>query len=598
MDYRHFKEHLMIQKKEMFLEYVKRASESIGSPFVPKVNFGYCPESTSDIAHIHLDSGVICISEYRLESMTYEDIQDTATHEVAHLVETSHNGKFVNTHVNIKSSIWTPSLIITGNKIKKENEASIYKEKNSNRKTSREKITEIEFENGINKVGENEMTKELTLRIAESHHRDVGRDIARMERDNMELLDLVSGDYIEISGKDTTYATVWPAYPEDRGMGLLRIDGYVRNNAKISLDDVAIIRKADLKEAKMITLAPTQHVRLVGGAQYIHRLLEGRSIKKGQQIRVETVNNPINFVVVTTQPTGPVFVGKNTQINLMDEVLEVSEFETPFQTTYDDIGGLSYEINQVKDMVELPLIHPELFMKIGSFHLKSILLYGPSGTGKTLLAKAVANETDANFVSLNPPEIISKYYGESETHLRDMFDEAEKNAPTIIFIDEIDCIAQERSKITGEVERRIVTQLFSLLDRLEMIENVFFIAATNRVESLDIAFRRRIDREIEFQIPDNESRFEILQIYTKNMPLSQDIDLNKIAGMTDGYVGADIKKLVMEATLIAIHRSIPNINYEISNEVLNDIQVKAIDFEESMKNIKPYGILQMKNETE
>ncbi|MCK4928912.1 MAG: AAA family ATPase, partial [Methanosarcinales archaeon] len=255
------------------------------------------------------------------------------------------------------------------------------------------------------------MGKELTLRVAESHHRDVGRDIARIEREKMEELGLVSGDYIEINGKDTTYAIVWPAYPEDRGKELLRIDGNIRNNARVSLDDKVMIKTAEAKEAKRVTLAPTQAVRMVGGAQYIHRLLEGRPIKKGQQIRIETVSNPLNFVVVTTTPTGPVFVGKSTTIHLKEEVMDQSELVGAPHTTYEDIGGLRREIELVREMIELPLRHPELFQKLGIEPPKGVLLHGPPGTGKTLIAKAVANETDANFVSISGPEIVSKYYG-------------------------------------------------------------------------------------------------------------------------------------------------------------------------------------------
>jgi transitional endoplasmic reticulum ATPase len=447
------------------------------------------------------------------------------------------------------------------------------------------------------------MITELTLRVGESHHRDVGRDIARMERDKMEQLGLVSGDYIEIVGKDTTYAIVWPAYPEDRGRGLLRIDGNVRNNARISLDDIVIIRKAEAKEAKRITLAPTQHVRLVGGAQYIHRLLEGRPIKKGQQIRVETVSNPLNFVVVTTQPTGPVFVGKTTQINLKDEVIDQSLIKSAPQTTYEDIGGLRREIDQVREMVELPLRHPELFQKMGIDPPKGVLLHGPPGTGKTLIAKAVANETDANFVSISGPEIVSKYYGESEKHLRDMFDEAEKNAPTIIFIDEIDSIAPKRGEVTGEVERRVVAQLLSLMDGLKSRGEVIVIAATNRPNAIDEALRRggRFDREIEIGIPDMNGRLEILQVHTRGMPLSPELkgdgeddmgELKIIAERTHGFVGADLSSLAKEAAMHAVRKILPliNIEEEIPSEILDKLQVTTEDLEEALKNIEPSAL--------
>lgn len=444
------------------------------------------------------------------------------------------------------------------------------------------------------------MAKDLTLRVAESHHRDVGRDIARMEREKMEHLSLVSGDYIEITGKETTYAIVWPAYPEDRGRDLLRIDGNIRNNAKVSLDDNVLIRKAEAKEAKRVTLAPTQAVRLVGGAQYIHRLMEGRPIKKGQQIRVETVSNPLNFVVMTTQPSGPVFVGKNTAITLKDEVVDQSELQGKPRTTYEDIGGLRREIEQVREMIELPLRHPELFQKLGIDPPKGVLLYGPPGTGKTLIAKAVANETDANFISISGPEIVSKYYGESEKHLRDIFDEAEKNAPTIIFIDEIDSIAPKRGEVTGEVERRVVAQLLSLMDGLKNRGEVIVIAATNRPNAIDEALRRggRFDREIDIGIPDMNGRLEILQVHTRGMPLSKelrdddDAKLKLFAEHTHGFVGADLASLCKEAAMHALRRFLPAINLEddIPAEIIEKLEVTNEDFEEAMKNIEPSAL--------
>ena len=446
------------------------------------------------------------------------------------------------------------------------------------------------------------MANKLTLRVAESHHRDVGRDIARIEREKMEMLGLVSGDYIEIVGKDTTYAIVWPAYPEDRGNDLIRIDGNIRNNAGTSLDDKVNIKKAEAKEAKRVTLAPTQAIRLVGGAQYIHRLLEGRPINKGQQIRVETVSNPLNFVVLSTSPTGPVFVGKSTAINLKDEIVDESKLKGSPKTTYEDIGGLRREIELVREMIELPLRHPELFQKLGIDPPKGVLLHGPPGTGKTLIAKAVANETDANFVSISGPEIMSKYYGESEKHLRDMFDEAEKNAPTIIFIDEIDSIAPKRGEVTGEVERRVVAQLLSLMDGLKGRGEVIVIAATNRPNAIDEALRRggRFDREIEIGIPDMNGRLEILQVHTRGMPLSPELngegndagELKRIAERTHGFVGADMSSLCKEAAMHALRRFLPEINMdeEIPAEVIEKLEVTHKDFDEAFKNIEPSAL--------
>jgi transitional endoplasmic reticulum ATPase len=446
------------------------------------------------------------------------------------------------------------------------------------------------------------MAKDLKLRVAESHHRDVGRDIARIEREKMELLGLVSGDYIEIVGKDITYAIVWPAYPEDRGNDLIRIDGNIRNNAGTSLDDKVRIKKAEAKEAKRVTLAPTQAIRLVGGAQYIHRLLEGRPINKAQQIRVETVSNPLNFVVLSTTPTGPVFVGKSTIINLKEEIVDESKLKGSPKTTYEDIGGLRREIELVREMIELPLRHPELFQKLGITPPKGVLLHGPPGTGKTLIAKAVANETDANFVSISGPEIVSKYYGESEKHLRDIFDEAEKNAPTIIFIDEIDSIAPKRGEVTGEVERRVVAQLLSLMDGLKGRGEVIVIAATNRPNAIDEALRRggRFDREIEIGIPDMNGRLEILQVHTRGMPLSPELNgegkdagkLKRIAEHTHGFVGADMESLCKEAAMHSLRRYLPEINMdeEIPAEIIEKLEVTHEDFEEAFKNIEPSAL--------
>jgi transitional endoplasmic reticulum ATPase len=443
------------------------------------------------------------------------------------------------------------------------------------------------------------MVKELTLRVTESHHRDVGRDKARIEREKMEMLGLVSGDYIEIIGKEVTYAIVWPAYTEDRNKDLIRIDWNIRNNARVSLDDKVIVKKTQVQEAKRITLAPTQRVRLIGGAQYLHRLLEGRPIKKRQQIRVEAVSNPLNYIVMMTQPTGPVFVGKNTAISIKEEVVDQSELINSPKTTYEDIGGLRREIGHVREMIELPLRHPELFQKLGIDPPKGVLLYGPPGTGKTLIARAVATETDANFISISGPEIVSKYYGESEKQLRDIFDEAEKNAPSIIFIDEIDSIAPKRGEVTGEVERRVVAQLLSLMDGLKSRGEVVVIAATNRPNAIDEALRRggRFDREIEIGIPDMNGRLEILQVHTRGMPLTAELKddgekdgkLKMIAERTHGFVGADLASLSKESAMHALRKILPDIdiNEEIPEEVRDKLEITIDDFEEALKNIEP-----------
>ncbi len=362
--------------------------------------------------------------------------------------------------------------------------------------------------------------KEITLRVAEAYYRDVGRGIARVDPEAMAKLGLQSGDVIEIVGKSSVPAIVWPGYPEDRGKGIIRIDGSLRSNAGVGIDDRVRIRKVEAKPAEKVTLAPTEPVRLMGGEAYLLRLLEGRPVTRGQKIRVELFGHTLTFVVTATKPAGVVIVSRNTAIELKDKPVEGVERAVP-NVTYEDIGGLKRELRLVREMIELPLKHPEIFQRLGIDPPKGVLLYGPPGTGKTLIAKAVANEVNAHFISISGPEIMSKYYGESEQRLREIFEEAKENAPSIIFIDEIDSIAPRREDVTGEVERRVVAQLLTLMDGLEERGQVIVIGATNRIDAVDPALRRpgRFDREIEIGVPDREGRFEILQIHTRNMPL-------------------------------------------------------------------------------
>ena len=362
--------------------------------------------------------------------------------------------------------------------------------------------------------------KEIYLRVAEAYYRDVGRGIARVDPEAMERLGLQSGDVIEIVGKESVPAIVWPGYPEDRGKGVIRIDGSIRNNAGVGIGDRVKIRKVDAKPAERIVLAPTEPVRLMGGEAYLLRLLEGRPVKRGQKIRVEIFGHVLTFVIVSTKPAGVVIVGRNTEIELKEKPVEEIKRNVP-NVTYEDIGGLKRELRLVREMIELPLKHPEIFQRLGIDPPKGVLLYGPPGTGKTLIAKAVANEVDAHFIPVSGPEIMSKYYGESEQRLREIFEEAKENAPSIIFFDEIDAIAPKREEVTGEVERRVVAQLLALMDGLEERGQVIVIGATNRIDAIDPALRRpgRFDREIEIGVPDREGRFEILQIHTRNMPI-------------------------------------------------------------------------------
>ena len=434
------------------------------------------------------------------------------------------------------------------------------------------------------------MTEEVTLKVVEAYHRDAGRGIARIDMDTMRQLGLVSGDIIEITGHNRAAAIVWPAYPEDRGLGIIRIDGNIRGNAHVGIDDKVVIQKAKSNAAAKITLAPTQPVRIVGGEEYLMRFLEGRPVQKGEMLRVEMLGNPITFVITATQPAGIVIAGKSTQITLKEKPTVVAE-RSISHVTYEDIGGLKRELGMVRELIELPLRHPEIFQKLGIDPPKGVLLYGPPGTGKTLIAKAVANETDAYFINISGPEIMSKFYGESEQHLRELFKEGSDNAPAIIFIDEVDAIAPKRSEVTGEVERRVVAQLLALMDGLEARGQVVVIAATNRPEGIDPALRRpgRFDREIEIGVPDAAGRLQILQVHTRGMPIADDVKLEDIARTTHGFVGADLAAVSKEAAMHALRRLLPEIDLEreIPQEVLDKLQVNEGDFENVQKNIEP-----------
>jgi transitional endoplasmic reticulum ATPase len=441
------------------------------------------------------------------------------------------------------------------------------------------------------------MNDRIMLRVAEAHHRDVGRDIARIDRDIMEQIGILSGDVVMVVGKEKACVIVAPGYPEDQGMDLIRIDGNIRGNARVGIDDKIYLQKSTPQVAKRVVLAPTEQIRLVGGPQYLIRLLEGRPVTKGQRLRIETVSNPLSFIVISTQPPSPVIVSRTTSLVVKEEVIEEIEVRQT-HLTYEDIGGLRREIGLIREMIELPLRHPELFEKLGIEPPKGVMLHGPPGTGKTMIAKAVANETDANFVSISGPEIMSKFYGESEKHIREIFEEAEKNAPTIIFIDEIDSIAPKREEVTGEVERRVVAQLLSLMDGLKKRGQVIVIAATNRPNAVDAALRRggRFDREIEIGIPDRLGRFDVLQIHTRGMPLAEDMSeergLREIADMTHGFVGADLSSLCKEAAMHAIRKILPliNIEEEIPAEIMEKIVVTREDFQNALQNIEPSAL--------
>ncbi len=433
--------------------------------------------------------------------------------------------------------------------------------------------------------------KTVTLRVADALQRDVGRGIARIDPKTVDELGLTSGDVIQITGNRKTTALCWPAYQEDYGRGIVRIDGYMRNNAGVSIDDKVSIRKIEARIAERITLAPTEPLRIVGGEEYLSQYLEGRVLSRGDYVPINIMGRKVDLVVTNTTPSAEaVIITERTEVVVGDQVKE--PVRAVPRISYEDIGGLRPVVQKVREMIELPLRHPELFERLGVEAPRGVLLHGPPGTGKTLLARAVASETKANFISLGGPEIMSKFYGESEERLREVFKEAQENAPSIVFIDEIDSIAPKREEVTGEVEKRVVSQLLSLMDGLHSRGKVVVIGATNRINAIDPALRRpgRFDREIEIGVPDREGRLEILQIHTRGMPLADDVDLKKLADVTHGFVGADLEALAKEAAIRALRRILPEINLEAENipvEILNKIIVKMTDFQDALKEVEP-----------
>lgn len=436
-------------------------------------------------------------------------------------------------------------------------------------------------------------TESVEVTIKEAAHEDAGRGIARLSIDTMKALGLVSGDVVEIEGRQKAATLIWPGFPQDTGKAILRIDGNTRGNVGAGIDDNVRIRKTEAGYAKKVTIQPTQPIRLVGGEQYLGRILRGRPITEGQHVRVSILGNPLTFVIARVTPKGIAIVTDSTEIELKETPYEPEEGrrETATDVHYEDIGGLDRELQLVREMIELPLRHPELFERLGVEPPKGVLLYGPPGTGKTLIAKAVANEVDAHFITLSGPEIMSKYYGESEERLREVFEEAQENAPSIVFIDEIDSIAPKREEVKGEVERRIVAQLLALMDGLKTRGQVVVIAATNLPDMIDPALRRggRFDREIEIGIPDTKGRQQIFQIHTRGMPLAEDVILDDYARSTHGFVGADIALLAKEAAMHAIRRIIPQIKIEeeIPTEIIDQLRVTNEDFIEAHKHVEP-----------
>jgi transitional endoplasmic reticulum ATPase len=444
-------------------------------------------------------------------------------------------------------------------------------------------------------------SKELRLRVAEARQRDVGYGIARIDRDVGASAGLSTGDIIEIKGKKLAAATLWLGYLEDE-KDIIRIDGYIRSNAGVSLNDYVIVRKANVKEAQMVVLAPVNNS--IKPDENFTKLVKSRLIEypivQKNVVPVLFFGNLFNFAVLQTRPTGVVKITPKTKVVIHSRAIQEKALST--NVTYEDIGGLQEQIQRIREMIELPLRYPELFQRLGIDPPKGVLLYGPPGCGKTLLAKAVATEAEANFILINGPEIMNKYYGETEAKLREIFRKAEEEAPSIIFIDEIDAIAPKRSEVTGEVEKRVVAQLLALMDGLESRGQVIVIGATNRPNALDPALRRpgRFDREIEIGIPDKKGRKEILQIHTRGMPLASDVSLDKLAEMTKGYTGADLAALCREAAMKCIRRILPSIDFnedKISPELLNSLEVTMRDFIEAYKEITPTALREVEIET-
>ena len=436
----------------------------------------------------------------------------------------------------------------------------------------------------------------LSLKVLEAYTRDVGRGVARIDYDSMDTLNASTGDVIELKGKRRTVAKCLPLYPSDEGKGIIRIDGLGRNNSGIAIGDAITVKKIKAVQAEKVVVAPLEAIPPID-ERYLADALESVPLIKGDNVMVPYFGGRLTFQVIGVTPAADaVLVTQKTTFHIAEKGETLRGVP---QVTYEDIGGIRDEIKKVREMIELPLRHPEIFEKLGIEAPKGVMLYGPPGTGKTLLAKAVANESNAHFISISGPEIMSKFYGESEARLREIFKEAREKAPSIIFVDEIDSIAPKREEVTGEVERRVVSQMLSLMDGLEARGKVIVISATNRPNAIDPALRRpgRFDREIEIKVPDKKGRHEILQIHTRNMPLMSEgdgtVNIDKISAVSHGYVGADLEYLCKEAAMKCLRRLLPELNLEeekIPPETLDKLIVISEDFTKALREVTPSGM--------
>ena len=430
----------------------------------------------------------------------------------------------------------------------------------------------------------------LQVRIGEAKQRDVGKKRARIGPEAMDLLKVTPGDIIEVMGSRSSCAVVWPVDEDEKLPDIIRIDGQTRKNVNASLNDFVKIRKVTSKFAKTVSLTPVNDSVTIDKefTDFVKNRLKGLPITHGDEISVMILGNSMDFKISKTSPKGVVKIDRTTNLNISTE----TSIDRKVRVTYEEVGGLRREVKAMREIVELPLKHPELFVRLGIEPHSGILLYGPPGCGKTLLAKVMASESEANMFSINGPEIMNKYYGETEAKLRDIFKEAKDNSPSIIFIDEIDAIAPKREEVYGDVEKRVVAQLLALMDGLNDRGNVIVLGATNRPDSVDPALRRpgRFDREFEISVPNEDGRLEILEIHTRGMPISDNIDLKNLSSELHGYTGADIKSLCREAALKSIRRYLPEIDLEtekIPSEVLQSMQIKLIDFYDAMHEVVP-----------